>query len=383
MVTSVEKMMEGKYRNGSAAAASPKLRKSFRGFLSAVKAAKDWRTAEQAKRRLEDEYGSTYVDWEPVTKSAMGETSGAVGGYTLPQDFYDHMLRAFSESTVFWPRATVVEMSGASAAGPYIDCQTTPSAAGISPFFGGLVGGWGFELHPAESEPAFRQQMLTAWDFIGYAVRSNQWFQDTPPGAQDKLLDLFADWATWNADYAFFQGIGANGKMPLGVINSPATILIDRAVSSQIAQADVANMSAKLLPYSWSRSIWAVSPSALVQLMQVTGWYSNTHTGLEKGSTEGQIVGWLNNRPVLATEKLPILGATGDLVLFDPSMYVIGDRAQVVVDVSGEVPNYFQKNQSVIRTWLRVDGRPILSNYVTLADNSSTASAYIALAVHS
>ena len=88
-------------------------------------------------------------------------------------------------------------------------------------------------------------------------------------------------------------------------------------------------------------------------------------------------MGYLENRPLYVTDKLPKLGTAGDLVLFDPSMYAIGDRQQVVVDISEHAPygssSVFQHNQSMFKVWYRGDGKPMLDQVVTLPDGSGAS----------
>jgi HK97 family phage major capsid protein len=79
----------------------------------------------------------------------------------------------------------------------------------------------------------------------------------------------------------------------------------------------------------------------------------------------------------VATEKLPALGTKGDLLLFDPSFYVIGDRMSIEVAASEHVN--FLANQMTWRVVERVDGQPWMDKPVTLQDASSTVSPFVVL----
>jgi HK97 family phage major capsid protein len=85
----------------------------------------------------------------------------------------------------------------------------------------------------------------------------------------------------------------------------------------------------------------------------------------------------LLGRPAYMTEKLPALGSTGDLMLIDPSLYVIGDRMQIEVAASEHVN--FLKNQMTWRVVERVDGQPWLDKAITLQDASTQVSPFVAL----
>ena len=167
--------------------------------------------------------------------------------------------------------------------------------------------------------------------------------------------------------------------MPLGIINGPGAILTGgsatqngRKTTNLILASDIAAMAAHLLPYSWSNAIWATHPTSLFQIMQITQFYINV-----EANPEGGQAGSLLTRPVFITEKLPSVGKTGDLVLFDPSLYVIGERQQVLIDVSEHT--LFRTQQTVFRVWLRMDGKPQLSTTVTLQDAATVVSPYVLL----
>jgi HK97 family phage major capsid protein len=251
------------------------------------------------------------------------------------------------------------------------------AVAGTSPFFGGMKFIWGQGADGVtlnESEPQFRQISLKACDLIGQIVVSNGWLMDIGPESEEFLYDLFGRAAAWHKEDSFLRGTGVNANQPLGILNSGSLISSTRAVASQVSIADIALMASKLIPYSWNHSIWACSPSVLAQVAKVTGFVPNE----DPLGTEQGCAGSLLSRPLFVTEKLPILGAAGDLIFFDPSLYVIGNRQEIVIEASPHP--LFQNYQTVIRVWLRCDGKPLTDFALTLADASSTASPFVALA---
>ncbi len=327
--------------------------KSFMGYLKALKD-RDYKTV------------------ETVYKTAMSENSGKVGGYIVPQDYTTLILETIAEESFIYPRATIWPMASKDTICPKVDVETA-QAAGTPPYFGGVLFSWGSEQAPPETEPSFTSLNLTAWDLLGQAVVSNLWVQDVGPAGEQALISLFAKAAAWMMEYAFLQGQGSALKMPTGIVNANATILVNRGTSGHIGVSDMSNMAAKMLPFGWRTAIWACHPSALADLTKITGFISNeSPAGAEPGC-----IGTLLTRPVFVTDKLPALGTKGDLVFFDPRLYVIGDRQQVVIDVSDQV--LFQTYQTVYRIWLRMDGKPWLDSPVTLADGTQTASGYVAL----
>ncbi len=341
--------------------------KSFGRFLTAVR---DGRPHEIEKQ------GGVYT-------KVLDSTSGNAGGWLVPVEYTTRFFKSLAERALVYPRALVVPMNSAETKGPMLDA-TTARAAATAPFFGGIVALWGNHNQTyttSASEPQFRELTLTAFDLLCYAVASNQLLADLPPDADEKLMANFGQAIMWYAEWAWLRGLGASNSMPLGMLNAPCCIDVTRAGAGTIANTDCANMVGRLLPMSQASAVWACSPSAYAKVSIITSFQPNAYY---QGPSSGQCIGYLHSLPLFITDKLPAVGTRGDLMLFDPSLYVIGDRMQVVVDVSKEAyvsatVNTFQTNQSMFRTWVRMDGKPMLSGVVTLPDASTTASSIIAI----
>ncbi len=136
--------------------------------------------------------------------------------------------------------------------------------------------------------------------------------------------------------------------------------------------ADIARMASAMIAGGWEHAIWACHPTVLQQLGQVGNYF----IGAGAVPPEGGYCGTLFCRPLYVTEKLPPLGQQGDIIFFDPQLYVVGLRQDVLIDTSEHT--LFQTYQTVYRVWLRMDGRPWLSNVITAADGS-ILSPYVAL----
>lgn len=318
-----------------------------------------------------------------VAKAAMSESSGSAGGYLVPLDYSTLLLAAVDENSFVEPRATVLPMSSLETACPTVDF-TTANSAGTGPFFGGIRFVWGQsgvvgstpnDTTLTENEPRFRQARLKACDLIGQLVVSNQYISDLSPEGEAALMALFGRAAAWYKEFAFLQGQGSSNQQPVGILNSGTLLTVSpRATSSHIAIADIASMSAKMIPFGWNHSIWACSPSCLADVLKIAGFVPNE----DPLGTEQGCAGSLMSRPLFVTEKLPAMGTKGDILFFDPSLYVIGNRMDVLIEASPHP--LFSSFQTVFRVWLRVAGQPLTDGIITLADGSSTASAFVALA---
>lgn len=321
-----------------------------------------------------------------VRKAALAEGSGQTGGYTIPPQFMNELLTIAAEDGFIEQRAKVIPMNSRTVQWPTLDL-TTVQARGTTPYFGGILAQWQPEAASInETEPTFRLTDWTAWDLVLYAVSSNQLLADNGIGLDALLTQLFGQAITWYKEYAYLQGSGAGGTMPLGLLNAPATIAQTRLVANRFLMADAASMLSHLQIRSWNDACWIVHQSVVPQLILMVdggagaGAYG---TGATTSYTGGNRLAWLppmgadgkgpaaiklpqaflNGLPLYITEKLPQLGTRGDVVLADWSRYIIGMRLDLQIDVS---PHYlFRNNQLAWRVIARCDAKPWLNNSIT------------------
>jgi HK97 family phage major capsid protein len=321
-------------------------------------------------------HDDTYLEKEYyTTKAALAENSGITGGYIVPPEFAQQLLSTAAEDTFIRSRAFVQPMASATLQFPYLDV-TTVQASGTSPFFGGVILNWTEEAQTrTETEPQFKMLELKAHELSGYAVSSNILLQDASFGLERFLYTIFGKAIGWYEEFAFLQGNGV-GK-PLGMLNAPAALAINRNTGGTFLYADAAKMISRLLPSSQKRAIWVMHPYVIekaVQLADSSGrlvWVPNI------GGAQEKVPGYLFNLPIFVSEKVPALGTKGDVMLLDPSLYVIGDRMQIEVAASEHVN--FLKNQMTWRIVERVDGQPWLDKPITLQDAASTVSPFVVL----
>lgn len=307
----------------------------------------------------------------PRRKAAMAEYAGATGGYLVPPELYVGIDEKLKERKLFHKRAYHQPMGSHECWIPAFDLSAS-HATGASPLFAGLAPGWTTVEGQAldQSNPAFAGGKLVTRDLECYAAASNQLLDDGGEEALGAYLEeKFYQALAWGVERACFIGDGAT--MPAGVASSPATKVVTRAGSGTIAQADVANMVGALLPACFKNAVWGCSVSALAKVAALA-FYSANNVRDE----ETDLCGLLFARPLYVTENLPAVGTQGDLVLFDPTQYVLGERH---VEVTASRHPNFLANQTVFRLWWRGDGRLLPNGLATLADGTTTTGVAVAL----
>ena len=173
-------------------------------------------------------------------------------------------------------------------------------------------------------------------------------------------------------DCSFFMGVG--GGQPRGVINAPVTLAPARSVAGQISYVDVINMLQNFLPSARGR--WFVSQSAMASLIQMSG-PAGFPSYVWQPNARDSVPGYLFGLPVHWTEKLPILGARGDILLSDWRYYLIGDRQATTIE-SSQYPRWVY-DETTWRAVHRVDGQPWLSAPLTYQDSVTQVSPFVVL----
>lgn len=298
-----------------------------------------------------------WANVERVT-NAYSENDPATGGFLVPEEMRAMLMALALEQSVMRSRATVVTMSSLTTSIPYVDATTH-----VGSVFGGMVFYWiGESSTITATEARFGKVKLEANKLVGGARIPNELWADA--SALTTFLENAAPTGlAFYEDLAFINGTGVN--QPLGVLRSPALVQYDRAANAALAPADIYGMYARMLPQSLGNAVWLVNQTSLPSvfgLAQAVGTGGAPVNILDITATPRMT---LLGRPMIVTEKIPAFdnGAGNDIVLIDPTYYLIGDRQGVSLDYSEH--SRFMNDETELRIIERVDGRPWIQSAIT------------------
>jgi HK97 family phage major capsid protein len=107
----------------------------------------------------------------------------------------------------------------------------------------------------------------------------------------------------------------------------------------------------------------------------------NSITAITNWIPNGQLQ--LHGAPIRPTVLQPAAGTKGDVILIDPSLYVIGDRGLLEISASPHASaSIFEQNQLMWRISERIDGQMLLNQPLTIPDGAgspNTVSSVVAL----
>lgn len=306
-------------------------------------------------------------------KSLTGET-GSAGGFLIPTQFLPvlHAVQA-EQGIVRAAGATVIKMTSRQLSLPVLD--QTGTTVGEPAWFGGVKFYWeGDGAEKTESEPKFRKVNLEAKKLIGLTHASDELLDDSAVSLGDFLQSPlgFAGGVAFMEDYNFLRGPG--GNRPRGIVDAPATIALARNTAGTVLYADVVDMLAHALPSA--KLTWCISQSLMSDIIQLSGPGGNASYIWQPNAREG-IPGYLLGYPVRWTEKLPVKGSRGDILLLGAQYYLIGDRQQTLIE-STKFARWVYDETSW-RVVHRVDGQPWLSAPITYIDGETTVSPFVVL----
>ncbi len=318
---------------------------------------------------------------EHIYKADLAEGAGATGGYLVPPEYANEILRlAATRSAVRSQNPRVIPMSGNEWNVPAVNYSG--GTEGVFPQLGGVRAYWTEEAGAlTETEPTFETIRLVAHKLAGYTQASNEVRQDAGPTLEGLLRNLFAEAIALYEDWAFINGNGVG--QPLGVLKAPC-LLTEVAASSSFVLADIAAMLGKFLSRN-NGGVWFMHPKVIEKLIVLADGSggANNLIWMNNGQVQGAPPMSLMGKPIVWTDVMPILPAgssasqIGGVLLADWSYYLIGDRAGLEIAYSEHYA--FVNDQATWRFTKRLDGQPWLKQAVYLADGTNQVSPFVSL----
>ena len=320
-----------------------------------------------------DRMFANQAKWKKIQNS-FGSQIPADGGFLIPETLRSELLSVALETSIVRSRARVIPMSSLRLPIPSVD-----STSNVSSVFGGIVCYWTEEgATLTESQASFGRVVLEAKKLTAYSEAPNELIADAP-GFGSFLDQILPEALAFYEDDAFINGTGVGE--PLGVLNGSAAISVTKATgqaADTIVWENIVSMYSRMLPTSLSRAVWIASIDTFPQLATMALEVGTAGSAIWLSSGVDQPPVSILGRPVIFTEKAPVVGDAGDLTFVDFGYYLIGDRQVMQASSS---PHYkFASDKTAFRVIERVDGRPWLESAITPKNNGATLSPIVKIA---
>ena len=295
----------------------------------------------------------------------MGESPGSAGGYLVPTEYGDQLIRVAAMENQVYSRVQRVPVLRESGTYPALDQYYVPTAgSGNSAFAGGVTAAFtqsGTTF--SETQPSFSTLNWRLNKIGGFTEVENELIEDSPFAIEALLRSLFQVAISAKNERNILRGTGV--AEPVGILNSAAAVGVSDNTTNKFKWEDVGVMYSRFKG-TGGTPVWIIHPSVWPEIMvmnnsTVTAWQSNL------GGVPGNV---LNGYPVITSEHMPQLGSNGSVLLADLSAYVMFEKPGLSIGYSEHVG--FTKD---VGTWVfkqRNDGKSWLQSAITLAGPGST-----------
>lgn len=315
----------------------------------------------------------------PTTYGSEGV--GADGGFAVPPEFRSSILQKVLGDDSLLQFCDQSETGSNSVTWP--KDETAPwGSTGINAFWDGEAATL------TQRKPALESTTCKVNKLTCLVPVTDELLEDAPQ-MNTYIPRKAGDVIDFKCTDAIVNGTGAG--MPLGILNSPATVS-QAAEPSQVAATihglNVIKMWARM-PARWRReAVWLCHPDVEPFLMsaglQIGPAAAGAATGgqlvwMPPGGLSGSPFATLLGRPIIPTQACKGVGTVGDIIFADLKQYAaILKAGGLRTDVSIHV--YFDTDHTAFRFILRMGGQPWWSAPITAKSGGTTYGPFVTLA---
>ena len=253
---------------------------------------------------------------------------------------------------------------------------------------GGIRGYWVGETDSiTDSKPKVGELTLTLHKAAALAYITEEMLEDESASGMI-LMKWLTEELIFTVENAIVNGNGAN--KPVGLIAANCAVQATK-VTNQTADTvwgdNITAMWARMFAPLRQTAVWLYNQSIEPFLFSATlagrfGSESTAVDGIPLFFPAGSLLNQgkyslLMGRPAIPVEYTKAVGDVGDLILWDPSSYVLADKGGVKTASSIHVQ--FLTDQTAFRVTYRIDGQPTWDTPLTPFDAGDTLSPIVLL----
>ena len=311
--------------------------------------------------------------------TGTSEIIPADGGFLVAQEFIPTLINRPHNTGQIWAKVRKQQV------GPNFNGFKVPMINEVSRADGSRLGGVrGYWLGEGgtltASKPGIRQISLELQKLICMCYCTDELLQDAVQ--LESYINLwFPEEFGFKMDDAIIEGDG-QGK-PLGITASPAKYQVSKEtnqVAATVVTQNILKMWQSMYAPSRATAEWFINQEVESQLDQLslavgTGGIP-VYMSLNMGITEDGRMR-LKSRPVNIIEQCSALGTEGDIILFDPQQYMLGEKGGINFATSIHVQ--FITDETAFRWTYRSNGMPMWNSTLTPFKGSIRMSPIITL----
>jgi HK97 family phage major capsid protein len=315
--------------------------------------------------------GSMDARLKASATTAMGEDVGESGGFALPRQMSEEILRYMGlNGPNLLSRTMNIPLTGGNSFSIPMSQDT--------PWGGGIQAKWQAELIAANQTKPNMNLLELKLNALQALVPVGDDVLADAPKIGNFVSQMAAEALEWRVNQSLFTGSGVG--QPQGILNSGALVTV-AAQSGQASQTiNYSNLTdmytAHIAP---ENAAWFVTPKGAGQLLKMTmpGNQIPAATSLLTGYSAKPLPS-IYTLPIVQMRACSKLGQVGDIVLADFSKYMtISKDMQAAVSIH----LFFDAATSAFRFRMRLDGKTMWSKPITDPnDKTFQQSHFVALA---
>lgn len=312
-----------------------------------------------------------------VNNEALGanESVGSDGGFLLQTDFAGMILESAVASS---PLLNRLDRHTCSSAANSMRWLTADEKDVSNSVFGGVAMHWNVEGETAaSSKPKFKEMKLDLEKMMGFAFATDEMLSDIP-----FMTSFFGQAFVLAADRLLVDGVisGDGVGKPLGLLHSKAAIEVEKT-ANQAAKTftgdNVIKMMARAMPRNRDKLVWLMHPDVeeLLPYLSIQSGEAAKFLWNPEGGIGGFDSQRVLNKPVLFEDNCSALGEKGDIMLVDPTQYILLTKGTIKQDWSIHVE--FLTDQSCFRVVFRCNGAPKVNAPIKIKNSDKPRSPFV------
>ena len=313
-----------------------------------------------------------------VRSTGLEQGTPSLGGFLLQTDFSSELIGSLYRPDRLPGLVRKAVLTGA--ANKFSQPGFDESSRVNGSRWGGIQAYYEAEgTEKTASKPKFRKIEMSLVKLIGLCYATDELIEDvTQLGGY--LREAFRAEFDFKITNSILSGTGSG--QPLGVLNGGCLVTISKESgqsASTIIWDNIKKMLARFKPMNPNRAVWVTNIDCLSELLSL---YQPIGTaGIPVYQPASQAAGGYNQLvgfPVIYSEAAPTVGDKMDLLLMDPTAYLLIDKAPgLQTAVSIHVRFIF--DEQVFRFVYRHNGQPLFSSAITPFKGSDTVSPFVCI----
>ena len=293
------------------------------------------------------------LNYKSASPTGMGESNV---GMQIPIEFPAIIIEAAVAASPILTKLWRFPMTENSVSFPKLSQSDTD-------YFGGVVTTWSGPASSGEgstmtpTDATTDKNLFTAKKITQMVVLTDELIQDAPINILNYMTGLLVRKFTYEMERVVIQGNGITE--PTGIIKD-ATVIKNayaRGTKGTVKWQDIVNLDGQLNEiftnaYLISRKATLATVRSQVDDNNRPIWFEQWGVVNGVPTRTSEICGL----PYHVTRNCPLMGMRGDVIVGDLSMYMLGMRADMRIDIS-DAPG-FKQNETYVRFIARMDGMP-------------------------